>query len=69
MKPEDIRRRLRAGFRPFTIYLSNGRSYTVPHPEFILVAEHGVAVVDKDGFIDSLDPGHIVSLKDATVKK
>ncbi|MBM3892628.1 MAG: hypothetical protein FJ388_26215 [Verrucomicrobia bacterium] len=58
MKPAEIRDRLRAGFRPFTIYLSDARSYTVPHPEFILVAEHGVAVVDKDGFIDSLDPAH-----------
>jgi hypothetical protein len=69
MNVEHIRRRLRGGFRPFTLHLSDGRAYPVSHPEFILVTHHSVAVADKDGFIDSLDPAHIVSLKDLTSRK
>ncbi|MBI5772903.1 MAG: hypothetical protein HZA89_04055 [Verrucomicrobia bacterium] len=69
MNVEDIRKRVRGGFRPFTIHLSDGRTYDVSHPEFILIAKRSVAVVDKDGFIDSLDPIHIVSLKDISVRK
>lgn len=61
---EAIRRRLSGGFKPFTILLSDGRRYDVPHPEFILVTRRGVAVADADGFIDPLDPLHIVSVKD-----
>lgn len=68
MKVEYIQRRLRGGFRPFTLHLSDGRKYEVPHPEFILVAQHSVAVADKAGYIDSLDPAHIVSLKDLARK-
>jgi hypothetical protein len=68
MKVELIQRRLRGGFRPFVLHLSDGRKYEVPHPEFILVAQHSVAVAVKDGYIDSLDPDHIVSLKDLALK-
>ena len=68
MNVEYIRKRLRSGFRPFALHLSDGRSYQVPHPEFILVTQHTVVVADKDGFPDSLDPAHIVSLKDLAVK-
>ena len=68
MNVEYIQRRLRGGFRPFTLHLWDGRKYDVPHPEFILVAQHSVAVAGRDGYIDSLDPAHIVSLKDWPAK-
>lgn len=68
MNVEYIRKRLRGGFRPFTLHLSDGRAYKVPHPEFILVTPHAVVVADKDGFPDSLDPAQIVSLKDLAAK-
>ncbi|MBI5388584.1 MAG: hypothetical protein HZA90_28305 [Verrucomicrobia bacterium] len=68
MNAEYIQRRLRGGFRPFTLHLSDGRKYAVPHAEFILVTQHSVAVADKDGYIESLDPAHIVSLRDLVVK-
>ena len=64
MNVEEIRRRLTKGFKPFTIFLSDGRTYDVPHPEFLLVTRRSVAVADPEGFIDTLDPLHIVSLKD-----
>ena len=69
MKVEEIRHRLRNGFRPFTIYLTDGRTYSVPHPEFILITKRSVAVADKDGFIDTLDPLHIISVKDMTARR
>lgn len=66
MNVEEIRKRVRGGFKPFTLYLSDGRKYEVPHPEFILVTHRSIAVADKDGFIDNLDPLHIVSVKETT---
>lgn len=67
MNADEIRRRLNKGFKPFSMSLSDGRKYDVPHPEFILVTRRSVAVADAEGFIDTLDPLHIVSLKDFTV--
>src|SRR5262245_13620863 len=63
MNVEKIRRRLVGGFRPFVLRASDGRHYEIPHPEFILIGKRDVAVVDKDGDIDILEPLHIVSLK------
>ena len=65
MNLDEIQRRLRGGFKPFCIHFSDGRSYEVPHPEFVLVTRRSIAVTDKDGFIDVLDPLHIVSIKDS----
>ena len=53
---QDIRHRLKNGFRPFTLHLSDGRTYAVPHPEFIWVTRRSVAVSDQAGFIDIIDP-------------
>jgi hypothetical protein len=64
MNVDEIRHRLSSGFKPFRMFLSDGRQYDVPHPEFILVTRRSVAVADPEGFIDTLDPLHIVSLKD-----
>jgi hypothetical protein len=63
---DEIRSRLVGGFRPFSLFLSDGRKYDVPHPEFILVTRRSVAVADPEGFIDPLDPLHIASLEDLT---
>lgn len=69
MNLAEIQRRLRGGFKPFSIHLSDGRTYDVPHPEFVLVTRRSIAVTDKEGFIDVLDPLHIVSIKDLAGKK
>jgi hypothetical protein len=61
---DEIRRRVTGGFKPFTIFLTDGRRYDVPHPEFIMVTSRSLAVADKKGFIETLDPFHIVSVKD-----
>lgn len=69
MSMEEIRRRLQGGFKPFTLHLSDGRKYDVPHPEFVLVTRRSMAVADAQGFIDVLDPLHIVSVKDLAPRK
>jgi len=66
MNIERIRRKLTGGFRPFVIRTSDGREFRVPHPEFILIAPHEVGVVSNDGYIDTLDPLHITSIRTAT---
>lgn len=68
MDIESIRRKLHGGFRP-RICTSDGREFLVPHPEFILITPRNIAIADKDGYIDTIDPTHIVSIKQAGTKK
>jgi hypothetical protein len=60
--------RVRSGFRPFTLRLTDGRAFSVPHPEFIAIGR-AVVVVDRDGFPVNIDPLHIVSLDDRPSRK
>ena len=64
MNTEQIRVRMRGGFKPFIIHLSDGRQFKVLHPEFILVGKGIVAVLREDDLVESLDPLHIVSVED-----
>jgi hypothetical protein len=66
---ERIRRRLSGGFRPFYIRTSDGHEFPVPHPEFVLIGRQSLAVLDSDHEVSSLDPLHIVALKDLPSKK
>lgn len=66
MNVEKIRKKLIDGFQPFVIRTADGREFDVPHPEFIAIGKYEVAVVDKEGDIDLLDPLHIVSIKSLT---
>lgn len=65
MNIEDIRSRLKGGFTPFTIRTSDGEKFRVPHREFIFVTPKRVVVSDRRGFVNVLDPLHIVSLEEA----
>jgi len=69
MNVAEIRKRLTGGFRPFSLRTSDGREFRVPHPEFIAIGRHSIAVVDKDGLIDLLDPLHISSIKELSARK
>ena len=64
MNTEQVRVRMRSGFRPFIIHLSDGRQFKVLQPEFILVGKGIVAVLREDDLVESLDPLHIVSVED-----
>jgi len=69
MTMDRVRQRLSGGFRPFSLRTSEGREYIVPRPEFVLVGRHTLAVLDKDREIATLDPVHIVAIKDLPAKK
>ncbi len=60
----DIRKRVTGGFQPFLIRTSDGREFKFPHPEFIIVGLHSVAVADEEGDITTITFLHIVSPKD-----
>ncbi|MEY2430223.1 MAG: hypothetical protein QOJ40_3108 [Verrucomicrobiota bacterium] len=64
MNTEQIKVRMRGGFRPFVLYLSDGRQFKIAHPEFILVGKGVVVVLREDDLVETLDPLHIVSVED-----
>lgn len=64
---QPIRERLGPDFfQPFAIHLSDGRSFAVPHPDFIAVGRRVVFVVDEKDGMHRLDSLHIVSVDDLT---
>ena len=69
MNIERVRQRLAGGFRPFALRTSDGREYAVPHSEFVLIGRHSLAVLDEDREIATLDPIHIVGIKDLPARK
>jgi hypothetical protein len=62
---EQIRDRLHNGFQPFTLELSNGRKFRVPHQDFIALNSKVVVVIDEDGISHTINPLHIVSIGEA----
>jgi hypothetical protein len=52
------------GFRPFAIRTTDGQEFEIPHPEFILIGKYSIAVRDKRGFINNIDPLHVVSARE-----
>ena len=64
MNVSELKKRLSGGFRPFAIRTTDGQEFSIPHPEFILIGKYSIAVLDKQGFINNLDPLHIVSARD-----
>ena len=64
MNVQELKKRLGGGFRPFAIRTTDGQEFVIPHPEFILIGKYSIAVVDKQGFINHLDPLHIVSARE-----
>lgn len=67
LKP--IRDRLGASFQPFTIRLSDGRSFDVPHPDFIAIGRGVVSVIDHEDGQHTLDALHIASINDVAPKQ
>jgi len=42
MRPEDLLAYVKAApFRPFRVVMNNGKTYDVPHPEFVKVGRSG----------------------------
>ena len=51
-------------FHPFSIHISNGVKYSVPHPDFIAFGEDVVVVVELPYSVRILDAPSIVALED-----
>jgi len=64
MSTEQIRLRLRGGFKPFVLHLSDGRHFKIALPEFILVGKGIVVVLREDDLVETLDALHITSVED-----
>jgi hypothetical protein len=62
---QELKKRVSGGgFRPFAIRTTDGQEFEIPHPEFILIGKFSIAVRDKRGFINNIDPLHIVSARE-----
>ena len=52
------------GFVPFTLRTSDGEKFPVLHREFIFLTPRRVVVADRKGYVNVLDPLHIVSIEE-----
>ena len=68
MNRESIRHVLGARGRSI-IRASDGKEYVVPHPEFVLIGRHNVVVEQPNGYLDIIDPLHIVSIRPGAARK
>lgn len=64
----EIKKRLTGGFQPFLLRTSDGREFKVPHPEFVMLGKHSIAVVDDEGDINTIALLHIASIKDLALR-
>jgi hypothetical protein len=64
MNINRVREKVRNGFKPFALRLSDGRRVHVPYPDAIAFGPGVVVVVAKTGAVSILDPLHIVSLEE-----
>ena len=69
MNVGQIKQRLENGFKPFELHLSNGRRIRVPHPDFIAVGKHTIAVIDENDLACVIDALHIVSIDDMPARR
>lgn len=64
MTPQDVKQRLEGSFTPFKLRTSDGHEFPVPHPEYVYVTSRRVVVSNDDGYVNVLDPLHIVSIEE-----
>jgi len=65
----DLIRQHLASHEGAIIRTSDRRQYAVPHPEFVLIGRHNVVVEHPNGYLDIIDPLHIVSIRPASRRK
>lgn len=61
----DIQERRTGPFVPFKLRSSDGAEFPVPHREFNFLTSRRVVVANADGYVNVLDPLHIVSIEEA----
>ena len=50
---------------PFKIRTSDGAEFPVPHKEFIFITTKRVVIATGEGYVNVLDPLHIVSIEES----
>jgi len=65
MSIQDIKERLQGKFTPFVLRTSDDCQFKVPHRDFIFLTQRRVVVATKEGYVNVLDPLHIVSIEEA----
>jgi len=68
MNRELIRQQL-VGQRPLIIRTSDGKVFSVPHPEFVLVGRHNIVIEHTKGLLDIIDPLRVVSIRPGARRK
>jgi len=66
---DQIKQRVQNGFQPFTLHLSNGKKFAVPHRDFIAFTAKVVVVIDEHDISHTINPVHIVTIEDAAPRK
>lgn len=61
---QHIRDRLGSDFEPFTVHLSDGHSFKVPHRDFMAVGRGVIVIVDENDSSHKIDALQLVSLDD-----
>ncbi len=64
MSLDEIRRKVGDVRNPVIIRTSDGREFPIRHKEFVFLTRRFVVVADQEGFTDTLDPLHIVSIRE-----
>ena len=62
MSLDEIRRQLNKQ-GPHIVRTSDGHEYTVPHPEFAMVGRFYLVIEEPDGFIEIIEPRHVVAIR------
>jgi len=57
-----IKSRLKSDFHPFTLKLSGGKKFHVPHRNFIAVHPKLIVVIDPKGVSHTINPLHVASI-------
>ena len=65
----QIRERLHNGFHPFTLELTNGKKYRVPHEDFIALHPKVVVIIDQKGISHTINPLHLVSIDETAQRE
>ena len=68
MNIEELHKLTTSDFRPFKLFLSDGRSFDVPHPDFIAFSRRVVVVIGVDELPNIIDLLQIVSAKPGKAK-
>jgi hypothetical protein len=66
---EQIRERLHNGFHPFTLALTNGKRYRIPHEDFIAVHPKVLVVIDQKGISHTINPLQVVSIDETAQRR